>query len=279
MKRLWDDDELAIGWTLEPSDQTLLANKAGATRLGFVALLTFFRHEGRFPASKHEVPAAVVTHLASQVGVPAEAYVAYDWRGRTIKYHRVQIRTALGFRETSVEDADQLVDWLADEVVPHERAQDRVRAAVYTRCRELRLEPPTPERVERLVRSAVASHEQQVSRTVRGRLSPMSVEAWDGLLTPSKSAVTEGESARATLVELKADPARPGWRVCSPKSPNCSGFARSGYRQTCSRMSRPRRARDTTSECRLKNPTNCVGIPSPCDRRSLRPGQAFAPVS
>ena len=58
----------------------------------------------------------------------------YDWRGRTIKYHRVQIRTALGFRESSVEDADQLVDWLTNEVVPHERALDRVRAAVYARC-------------------------------------------------------------------------------------------------------------------------------------------------
>ena len=148
MKRLWDDDELTTEWTLEPSDQPLLANKTGATRLGFAALLTFFRHEGRFPASKHEVPAAVMTHLARQVGVPAEAYVAYDWRGRTIKYHRVQIRTALGFRETSVEDADKLVDWLTNEVVPHERALDRVRAAVYARCRELRLEPPTPERIE-----------------------------------------------------------------------------------------------------------------------------------
>jgi hypothetical protein len=112
---------------LEPSNQPLLANKMGATRLGFAALLTFFRHEGRFPTGKHELPAAVVAHLASQVGVPAEAYVAYDWRGRTIKYHRVQIRTALGLRETSVEDADQLVDWLTNEVVPHERAQDRVR--------------------------------------------------------------------------------------------------------------------------------------------------------
>ena len=72
MKRLWDDDELTAEWTLEPDDQSLLANKTGATRLGFAALLTFFRHEGRFPASKHEVPAAVVAHLARQVGVPAD---------------------------------------------------------------------------------------------------------------------------------------------------------------------------------------------------------------
>ncbi len=48
--RLWDDDELATEWTVQPSDQPLLANKTGATRIGFAALLTFFRHEGRFPA-------------------------------------------------------------------------------------------------------------------------------------------------------------------------------------------------------------------------------------
>jgi len=89
VKRLWDDDELTTEWTLQPSDQPLLTNKMGATRLGFAALLAFFRHEGRFPASKHEVPAAVVTHLASQVGVPAEAYVAYDWRG---PHHQVSPR-------------------------------------------------------------------------------------------------------------------------------------------------------------------------------------------
>ncbi len=45
MKRLWDDDELTTEWMLEPSDQALLANKTGATRLGFAAVLTFFRHE------------------------------------------------------------------------------------------------------------------------------------------------------------------------------------------------------------------------------------------
>jgi hypothetical protein len=91
MKRLWEPDELVAEWTLGPGDLTLLANKAGATRLGFAALLAFFRHEGRFPTHKQEVPGAVVVHLASQVGIPAEAYVAYDWRGRAIKYHRAQI--------------------------------------------------------------------------------------------------------------------------------------------------------------------------------------------
>jgi hypothetical protein len=114
VKRLWEDDELVAEWTLEPNDQTLLANKAGPTRLEFAALLTFFRREGRFPASKHEVPPAVVRHLASQVGVPAEAYVAYNWRGRTIKYHRVQIRTALGQDQAcSPAERNSIRPWLS----------------------------------------------------------------------------------------------------------------------------------------------------------------------
>ena len=122
VKRLWEDDELAAEWTLEADDQALLANKAGPTRLGFAALLTFFRHEGRFPASKHEVPPAVVKYLASQLSVPAEVYVAYDWQGRTIKYHRVRIRAALGLREASGQDAGNLASWLASDGLPHERA-------------------------------------------------------------------------------------------------------------------------------------------------------------
>ena len=208
MKRLWEPDELVGEWTLGPDELALIANKAGPTRLGFAALLAFFRHEGRFPSTKHEVPAAVVAHLAHQVGVSAEAYLAYDWRGRAIKYHRAQIRAALGFREMTVQDAEELVGWLVQTVLPHERVLDRLRVAVYARCRERRLEPPTPDRLDRLVRSALAKHEEQVCRRVHERLSPHSVAALDGLLTPA----TPGAASRdpATLIELKTDPGPAG---------------------------------------------------------------------
>ncbi len=210
MKRAWEPDELVAEWTLGPEDLGLLTNKTGPTRLGFAALLAFFRHEGRFPASKQELPGTVVAHLAGQVGVPAEAYMAYDWRGRAIKYHRAQIRTALGFRETRVQDADQLVDWLVQEVLPHDQALDRLRSALYTRCREQHLEPPTQERIDRLVRSALAKYEELVCRTVHERLSPRSVAALDGLLAPASPTAATGESTRAALVELKTDPGRAG---------------------------------------------------------------------
>jgi hypothetical protein len=60
--------------------------------------------EGRFPRQKRDVPGAVVVHLASQVRVSADLYPSYEWSGRTIEYHRAQIREFLGFREATVQD-------------------------------------------------------------------------------------------------------------------------------------------------------------------------------
>jgi hypothetical protein len=39
MKRQWTRDELAEHWALTPKELELLANKTGATRLGFAVLL------------------------------------------------------------------------------------------------------------------------------------------------------------------------------------------------------------------------------------------------
>ena len=37
----------------------------------------------------------------------------YDWAGRTMKFHRAQIRDYLGFRECGLADAEKLASWLA----------------------------------------------------------------------------------------------------------------------------------------------------------------------
>jgi len=78
------------------------------TRLGFAVLLKLFQAEGRFPRCPEEVPLAAVEAIAGQSGVPAAAWRSYDWNGRAIRYHRAQIRTALGFREATEQDAAAL---------------------------------------------------------------------------------------------------------------------------------------------------------------------------
>ena len=51
MQREWQPEELIECWTLLDDDRRLVANKTGATRLGFALLLKFFELEGRFPRS------------------------------------------------------------------------------------------------------------------------------------------------------------------------------------------------------------------------------------
>ena len=84
-------------WTLGQAERALLATKSGVTRLGFAVLLKVFQAEGRFPRRVEDVPAAVVEAIARQIGVPALEWRRDDWGGRTVEYHRAQIRSALGF--------------------------------------------------------------------------------------------------------------------------------------------------------------------------------------
>ncbi|MBO0780742.1 MAG: DUF4158 domain-containing protein [Ktedonobacteraceae bacterium] len=92
MKRQWENEDLIEHWMLSVWDLAQLGNKTGATRLGFALLLKFFQREARFPAFKNDLPGIVITFVATQVGVSADAYLQYDWQGRTIKDHRAEIR-------------------------------------------------------------------------------------------------------------------------------------------------------------------------------------------
>jgi hypothetical protein len=184
MKRQWTADDLVEHWTLSPDDRALLANRAPTTRLGFALLLKHFQYEGRFPQHKRDVPTAAIVHVARQLGLPPERYVQYDWDGRTIEFHRAQVRQALGFRTPSTRDAADLARWLEHEVLPYERRPERLQAAVCERCRICHIELPAPGRVDRLIRSAVRTYEDHLHRAVLGRIGPEGLTRIDALLAP-----------------------------------------------------------------------------------------------
>ncbi len=101
MRREWETEDLIESWTLAEGDRRLVGNKTGPTRLGFALMLKFFEVEARFPRHGGEVPGATVEYVAAQVKVAPGEFVSYDWRGRSVKYHRAQIREAFGFREAT----------------------------------------------------------------------------------------------------------------------------------------------------------------------------------
>ncbi|MEV5576895.1 Tn3 family transposase [Spirillospora sp. NPDC052269] len=198
MRREWEPEDLIAGWTLLDDDWELVGNKSGATRLGFGLLLKFFQLEGRFPRHSGEVPKAAVDYLAGQVKVEAELFAEYRWAGSTIEYHRKQIREALGFRESTRADEDELVDWLAEKVCPEVLTDEALRGRLLVRCRTRKIEPPG--RIERILGSARRQFEREFCTQTAGRLSAESRAALLALAT----------GADGFLLELKSDPGRLG---------------------------------------------------------------------
>jgi hypothetical protein len=206
VRRDWQPEELVESWTLVEGDWRLVGNKAGATRLGFAALLKFFELEARFPRHAGEVPPAAVDYLAGQVKVDPTLFASYSWTGRTIEYHRAQVRRALGFREASRADEEKLVFWLAAEVVPVEPSDERLREALLARCRADRIEPPG--RMERIVRAARAAAAERFCTATMARLAGTpAAERLEELVAEDQD--EPATAGRGRLAELRADPGRP----------------------------------------------------------------------
>ncbi|MFD1545982.1 DUF4158 domain-containing protein [Nonomuraea guangzhouensis] len=195
MRAEWEPDELIGSWTLVEGDWKLIRNKSGATRLGFALLLKFYELEGRFPDGPQEVPLVAVDYVASLVKVDAGEFAKYRWTGRTIEYHRKQIREAFGTRPATEEDEDRWARWLAEEMCPTETSRRRLAEALRRRCRSEDVEPPTPGQVERVVGSGLSKFEVAFSEGVVGTLGSVVCGRLQDLLDRPH-----------VLAELKSDP-------------------------------------------------------------------------
>ena len=114
MRQDWEPEDLLAAWTLVEDGWRLVANKTGASGLGFAVLLKFFEQEGRFPTSAEEVPRAVVDYVAAQVNVDGIRFGEYRWSGRTIEYHRARPRQtsfATSLDEISADAVSLVCGW------------------------------------------------------------------------------------------------------------------------------------------------------------------------
>ena len=132
MRQYFTPQELADHFTLLPDEQALLANKTGANRLGFVVLLKYFQWEGCFPDHPHDLPNAVVLHIAHSLNMSADRYLQYDFEGRTARYHKEQIRQWTGVRPGTTADANALTAWLCAQT----RVDEATSIALMTRLTE-----------------------------------------------------------------------------------------------------------------------------------------------
>ncbi|WP_240422131.1 Tn3 family transposase [Paenibacillus periandrae] len=215
MKRNWELDELIEHFTILPNEMRLIENKTGETRIGFALLLKFFQNEARFPTHKYEVPKAVIAYIAKQIFSEPELYAQYDWTGRSITYHRKQIREYFGFREDTIEDAQEMAEWLCQHVLHHDHEFEHLKERVYRRFHEFKIVPPTTDRIERLIRSAIHTYEESFFQATYQKLPSTSLTQLDSLIESISYLEIDEEAANDSSIqisfnELKADPGRAG---------------------------------------------------------------------
>ena len=155
MHQKWTLDQLIDQWTILPTEQDFIDRyKTAPNKLGAALLFKYFQIEGRFPRRQNDVPVQAVEFVARQLKIEHTRFAEYNWRGRASHYHRAAIRDHFGFREGTVADADEVVLWLSENILPHEASFEGLKTALRHRYRILKIEPPTAARIERLARSA-----------------------------------------------------------------------------------------------------------------------------
>ncbi|MBB5781862.1 Tn3 family transposase [Nonomuraea jabiensis] len=195
MARVLDEDELVGHWTLLDEEMELLAGRRGPTKLAFALMLKFHQLHGRFPRGRGELPDEAVEYVAAAVKVPASDLALYEWDGRTSKAHRTDIRDFTGFRECGVDDADKAAEWLARNVCKSERRADRVRTALLAHLKDEQIEPPSKQRMQRIVGSALDQSEKALTLRISSRISDDVIQRMFALIARRSEAAEAADQA------------------------------------------------------------------------------------
>ena len=210
MKRKWDLAELKESWAIWSVEKRLLENKSVVNQLLMALLLKFFQVEGRFPESKSEIPQACAAFVADQLEFPSELFLDFlkeEWGD--IRRYRAEIREFAGFREATVDDANKVTKWLVRSVLPDGNSEDQTKAAAYQRFKDLFIEPPERLSVDRLVRSAINSHDKFVLERVLLAI-PNGARPWlDALVESNEESEEVKDGAKSlNISDIKEDPGR-----------------------------------------------------------------------
>jgi TnpA family transposase len=92
-------DDLIRHYSLNESDLSLIRQRRGASnRLGFAILLSYMRYPGIILGVGDEAYAPLLSYVAQQVNVDAEAWKRYGQREQTRREHLLELQEVFGFK-------------------------------------------------------------------------------------------------------------------------------------------------------------------------------------
>src|SRR5581483_5889488 len=163
--------ELFQYFTFSPEDRAeILQCRGDQNRIGFALLLGGVRLMGRFPLDFTLVPRSLLTHVCEQLALESPLFVVYPRRQPTRYEHVERLKTYLGLRLFTPQDAQQLTA----DVRQHIRAGIRLHELLPTIEQQLRTRGvvlPGVTVLERLVNLARGTAEEEVFGELVSRLS------------------------------------------------------------------------------------------------------------
>lgn len=167
-------EELAFDWTLSEKDKQLVLKHRGSENLcRFAVQLCVLKNHGRFLSDYLQLPPAVLGYLCQQLDIPPLARLPGRARGNTESDYQREIADYLGWCTYDAQAAQQLHDWIADQVNQHLYIDDLVEKAA-NRLREQRIVIPGPVVFEREVNAAYRQAEGFVFQRIAAQI-PLSM--------------------------------------------------------------------------------------------------------
>lgn len=189
--------DLIAYFTLTNQDQAeIIKQRSAPNRLGFGILLCTIRYLGFEPEDMNTIPEGVIGYVARQLDLPAEAFEQYGHRSQTRTDHRKAIFDYLDYSKLSPEYQDELLAWLVDRALEH----DKPMLLFHMACEQLhhrRIIRPGLTSLERLVARARVEAYSKSLQQLKPLLTSERKRLLDGLLIP------EDETGKTQLFWLK----------------------------------------------------------------------------
>ncbi len=172
MKQQWTAEELEDFWMLHPEEFKILQNKSGETRLSFIFMLKYFQLFNHFPNDQDIISPSVLSYLAKQVDVADIIFKKYNFSNSTSKVHKRQIREFLEFRPSKNSDVPFFTNWLVEKVLPEGKdSMPFLKERSYRYFQQLKIEPFSSKKVERYIRSALTTFENNLFQKISKQLT------------------------------------------------------------------------------------------------------------
>jgi hypothetical protein len=174
------------GEDLLDAEELKLAQKKNSNRnrLVFAIMLKYFQQEKHYPTNQSAIPESLVISLASQLGIRAQNFIGFDWDADSgsVKRFRQEIRSFLGYKEATAPDAEKLIAWLMEHVIPTAPNSAQRDQHAHQFFHENRIEPFSKKEFDNHIRSAMHRFEKIFFSGIHTKLPSDTLQALDQLL-------------------------------------------------------------------------------------------------